>query len=100
MANILKEQKYFLGTRNIETLKITFREQGNMAYSFKGIRKHGTPLRGPRKYCAPVQMYVRGTIADYLTMGLRRTVILKPHYENTPIQIYRKFHLQNLNIFK
>ena len=22
------------------------------------------------------------------------------HYENTPIQIYRKFHLQNLNIFK
>ena len=22
------------------------------------------------------------------------------HYENTPIQIYRKFHLQNLNIFR
>ena len=22
------------------------------------------------------------------------------HYENTPIQIYRKFHLQKLNIFR
>ena len=25
--------------------------------------------------------------------------ILFEHYENTPIQIYRKFHLQNLKIF-
>ena len=81
-------------------MKITFREQGNMAYSFKGIRKHGTPLGGPRKYCVPVQMYVRGTIADYLTMGLRKTVILKPNYENTPIQIYRKFHLQKSEHFQ
>ena len=23
-----------------------------------------------------------------------------PHYENTPIQIYRKFHLQKLKIFR
>ena len=22
------------------------------------------------------------------------------HYENTPIQVYRKFHLQNLKIFR
>ena len=30
------------------------------------------------------------------------TTILKliQHYENTPIQIYRKFHLQNLKIFR
>ena len=26
--------------------------------------------------------------------------ILSVHYENTPIQIYRKFHLQKLKIFR
>ena len=27
-------------------------------------------------------------------------VLLLVHYENTPIQIYRKFHLQKLNFFR
>ena len=26
-------------------------------------------------------------------------IVLNFHYENTPIQIYRKFHLQKLKIF-
>ena len=30
----------------------------------------------------------------------RKTTSIKYHYENTPIQIYRKFYLQKLKIFR
>ena len=33
-------------------------------------------------------------------IGTNFTKISSDHYENTPIQIYRKFHLQKLKIFR
>ena len=33
-------------------------------------------------------------------MRVRLRVKTRVHYENTPIQIYRKFHLQKLKIFR
>ena len=43
-------------------------------------------------------MYGIGTIIKY---GIWQPVKLQlAHYENTPIQIYRKFHLQKLKIFR
>ena len=35
--------------------------------------------------------------AKLLNRGGSRYLVWGPHYENTPIQIYRQFHLQNLN---
>ena len=35
-----------------------------------------------------------------LTFASVELLELSLHYENTPIQIYRKFHLQKLKIFK
>ena len=32
--------------------------------------------------------------------GDSHVFVYKNHYENTPIQIYRKFHLQKLNILR
>ena len=32
--------------------------------------------------------------------GIKRTGCFNPHYENTPIQIYRHFHLLKLKIFR
>ena len=46
---------------------------------------------------------------EYINIILQKTAELEPisvyqethfHYENTPIQIYRKFHLQKLKIFR
>ena len=37
---------------------------------------------------------------DSSTSSLWKGQFPKEHYENTPIQIYRKFHLQKLNIFR
>ena len=39
---------------------------------------------------------VERTVATCITMTLYSPAL---HYENTPIQIYRKFHLQKLKIF-
>ena len=38
----IRERHYFLETENMEILKITLREQGNMAEYFYGTREHGT----------------------------------------------------------
>ena len=32
--------------------------------------------------------------------GAWQAVFITEHYENTPIQVYRKFHLQKQNIFR
>ena len=46
----------------------------------------------PAYMCA--QLRLRSAFAFAQSLG---TVL---HYENTPIQIYRKFHLQKLKIFR
>ena len=33
-------------------------------------------------------------------VSMKRKINVAKHYENTPIQIYRKFHLQKLKIFR
>ena len=50
-----------------------------------------------RKIWTCVQQYVNKfeLVAEYVPSEK-----LHIHYENTPIQIYRKFHLQKLKIFR
>ena len=45
--------------------------------------------------CSP---FIHSVVCNDSVSGLRRP--WSDHYENTPIQIYRKFHLQNLKIFR
>ena len=41
------------------------------------------------------------TVGAQTPLRLAKTQIsLRFHYENTPIQMYRKFHLQKLKIFR
>ena len=35
-------------------------------------------------------------ILGYIASVLHKSYVMDAHYENTPIQIYRKFHLQKL----
>ena len=44
-------------------------------------------------------MYIYGLESSYAPFGKSRSSKLD-HYENTPIQIYRKFHLQKLKNFR
>ena len=48
-------------------------------------------------------MYIKPTVV-YTTVRSKAVfpvlLLLCVHYENTPIQIYRKFHLQKLKIFR
>ena len=65
-------------------------------------------------FCAETQASAKACcLKDYLMMPylnykmknstsykIIKSTTVPTHYENTPIQIYRKFHLQKLNIFQ
>ena len=57
-------------------------------------------------FCSLLKQDLHENQRIYSPFPLKKTSFQKgfdvqgDHYENTPIQIYRKFHLQNLKIFK
>ena len=57
------------------------------------------PDQGPRSAASDLGLHCL-PCAFYGTPGFNGLTITSLHYENTPIQIYRKFHLQKLNIFR
>ena len=54
-------------------------------------------------YFVFVFLTFRGTVVRQVSNATVNIIVIArgpPHYENMPIQIYRKFHLQNLKIFR
>ena len=66
----------------------------------KLFQKHMPGLRS--KNLCRLQNVVLNTalLSDAYLKKQRKEIVLNKHYENTPIQIYRKFHLLKLKIFR
>ena len=56
------------------------------------VYKFGLDLKYTSYMCVNVHCITKTAMQLYLSS--------EKHYENTPIQVYRKFHLQKLKIFR